>query len=62
MSGVAAPAESHISTHTGPERDYAAFDVFMCGDAEPRRAVRILKAAFEAEDVKVTEILRGEGA
>ena len=24
-------AESHISVHTWPELDYAAFDVFMCG-------------------------------
>ena len=62
VSGVAVLAESHISTHTWPERRYAAFDVFMCGDAEPRRAVEILKAAFDADEVKVTEILRGEGA
>ncbi|MBL4539174.1 MAG: adenosylmethionine decarboxylase, partial [Oceanicaulis sp.] len=26
VSGVAVLAESHISTHTWPERDYAAFD------------------------------------
>jgi S-adenosylmethionine decarboxylase len=62
VSGVAVLAESHISTHTWPERDYAAFDVFMCGDAEPHKAVDILKAAFEAEGVRVTEILRGKGA
>jgi len=55
-------AESHISTHTWPERDYAAFDVFMCGDAQPIKAVAILKEAFEAAEVRVTEILRGEGA
>lgn len=62
VSGVAVLAESHISTHTWPERDYAAFDVFMCGDAEPHKAVDILARAFEAEDVKVSEILRGAGA
>lgn len=62
VSGVAVLAESHISTHTWPERQYAAFDVFMCGDAEPRRAVKILEEAFDAKQVRVTEILRGEGA
>jgi len=62
VSGVAVLAESHISVHTWPERDYAAFDVFMCGCADPRLAVDILKSAFEADEARVTEILRGEGA
>jgi len=62
VSGVAVLAESHISTHTWPERNYAAFDVFMCGDAQPHKAVDILKKAFAAAEVRVTEILRGEGA
>lgn len=62
ISGVAVLAESHISTHTWPERNYAAFDVFMCGDARPEKAVAILKAAFEADDARVEVILRGEGA
>lgn len=35
ISGVAVLAESHISVHTWPERDFAALDVFMCGDARP---------------------------
>ena len=62
ISGVAVLAESHISVHTLPERNYASFDVFMCGDAQPKKAVQILKDAFEAGDVKVTEIPRGAGA
>jgi S-adenosylmethionine decarboxylase len=62
ISGVAVLAESHISVHTWPERNYAAFDVFMCGDAQPRKAVAILKAAFNAAEARVTEVLRGEGA
>src|SRR5205085_29696 len=39
ISGVAVLAESHISVHTWPERGFAAFDVFMCGVAEPERCV-----------------------
>lgn len=61
VSGVAVLAESHISVHTWPEAGYGAFDVFMCGDAEPWRAVDILQAAFAAEDVKVETLLRGQG-
>jgi S-adenosylmethionine decarboxylase len=61
LSGVAVLAESHISVHTWPERGYAAFDVFMCGDAEPEKAVAILEKAFNAGDVRVGTHLRGEG-
>jgi len=59
VSGVAVLAESHISVHTWPERCYAAFDVFMCGSANPLVAIDLLKDAFEAEKVNVEEILRG---
>ena len=59
VSGVAVLAESHISVHTWPERDYAAFDVFMCGDAQPENAVAVLKRAFTPRRIEVTEELRG---
>jgi S-adenosylmethionine decarboxylase len=61
LSGVAVLAESHISVHTWPERDYAAFDVFMCGDAKPELAVEILKQAFDADQANVQTFYRGEG-
>jgi S-adenosylmethionine decarboxylase len=59
VSGVAVLAESHISIHTWPERDYAAVDVFMCGDAEPHKVVPVLKQAFRAGRITVSEQLRG---
>ncbi|MEJ2640627.1 MAG: adenosylmethionine decarboxylase [Desulfosarcinaceae bacterium] len=59
ISGVAVLAESHISVHTWPERDYAAFDVFMCGDAQPHKAIAVLEAAFAPDRTKVTELQRG---
>ncbi len=31
VTGIALLAESHISIHTWPERDYAAIDIFLCG-------------------------------
>jgi S-adenosylmethionine decarboxylase len=61
LSGVAVLAESHISVHTWPERDYAAFDVFMCGDAKPELAVDILREAFSADEANVQTFYRGEG-
>ncbi|MEM0990767.1 MAG: adenosylmethionine decarboxylase [Pseudomonadota bacterium] len=61
VSGVAVLAESHISVHTWPEIGYGAFDVFMCGDAQPWKAVDVLRGAFNAGDVRVKELRRGEG-
>ena len=60
VSGVAVLAESHISVHTWPEVGYAAFDVFMCGSAEPDKCIPVLREAFAAEHVGVRELLRGE--
>jgi len=60
ITGVALLAESHISVHTWPERGYAAFDVFMCGNAKPELAVDLLKQVFKPEKVDVNEILRGK--
>jgi S-adenosylmethionine decarboxylase len=62
VSGVAVLAESHISVHTWPEAGYAAFDVFMCGDALPEACVPVLSSAFEADRTEVRELLRGIGA
>jgi len=59
ISGVAVLAESHISIHTWPERGYAAVDVFMCGAAEPHKVVPILKHAFKAGRVSLSEQMRG---
>lgn len=59
ISGVAVLAESHISVHTWPERGYAAFDVFMCGDAVPHVAMAELRKAFRPERLEVVEHRRG---
>ncbi|WP_417513661.1 adenosylmethionine decarboxylase [Minwuia sp.] len=61
VSGVAILAESHISIHSWPEYGYAALDVFMCGDAQPHKAVPVLKRAFNAGRVDVQEVRRGMG-
>ena len=60
VSGVAVLSESHISVHSWPEADYAAFDVFMCGDAKPELCVDVLKQAFDAREAVVKSHQRGE--
>lgn len=61
VSGVAVLAESHISIHTWPDAGYAALDVFMCGNANPDACVPVLREAFKARRVAVSELLRGQG-
>ena len=59
VSGVALLAESHISVHTWPELDYAAFDVFMCGTCDPLHAVPVLRRHFQPVRHTVGEQKRG---
>ena len=59
LSGVAVLAESHITVHTWPERDFAAFDVFMCGAAQPQNVVAVLQQSFQPADIRVKKELRG---
>ncbi|MEM7171486.1 MAG: adenosylmethionine decarboxylase [Pseudomonadota bacterium] len=61
ISGVAVLAESHISIHSWPENGYAALDVFMCGAAEPHKAVEVLRDRFQPSRVDVGEHRRGRG-
>lgn len=59
VSGVAVLSESHISIHSWPEADYAALDIFMCGDAKPELAIGVLQEAFDPKNIMVGEHLRG---
>ena len=59
VSGVIVLAESHISIHTWPERNFAAVDVFMCGGADPMKTIDSLKQAFSPERISLQEIKRG---
>lgn len=59
VSGVVVLAESHISIHTWPERDYAALDIFMCGDCDPHNAIPVLRKAFAPTSLQLSEQKRG---
>jgi S-adenosylmethionine decarboxylase len=62
ISGVAVLAESHISIHTWPEADYAALDIFMCGQARPERCIEMLLEAFQPQRAVMEQILRGRAS
>ena len=59
ISGVAVLAESHISVHTWPERDYMAFDIFMCGNTYPELASEFLVKTLKPKRKKIEIIKRG---
>jgi len=60
VSGVVVISESHISTHTWPERGYAALDIYTCGvNVKPDKAVVYAVDAFKAQTSHITEITRG---
>ena len=60
VAGMAVLSESHISIHSWPEANYAALDVFMCGETKPHLVIDVLRQAFQARDVVVKEHKRGE--
>ena len=59
VSGVLVLAESHISIHTWPERNFAAIDIFMCGDCNPHLGIPVIEAAFKPARIDLDEQRRG---
>jgi S-adenosylmethionine decarboxylase len=59
VSGVVVLAESHISIHTWPERNFAAVDIFMCGVCDPHLAIPVMQRIFQAARVELDEQRRG---
>ena len=61
VSGVVVIQESHLAIHTWPEYQYAAVDIFTCGDeVNPWISYDYLKKAFEADYGSAMELLRGQ--
>ena len=59
-TGVVVLSESHLSVHTWPERGYAAIDVFMCGDCEPRDALPGILEYYEPTRHEIVYLNRGK--
>lgn len=60
ISGVVVIAESHVTIHTWPEYNYAAVDIFTCGDSiDPWIIQEKLKELFQSGNVSSMEMKRG---
>lgn len=59
VSGVLVLAESHVSIHTWPEKNFAALDIFVCGACDPYKAIPHLKTGFLPQRVQLNEQRRG---
>ena len=59
VSGLVVLAESHISVHTWPEQNFAAFDIFMCGNTNPDVSLVFLKNKFKPNKISVKKLKRG---
>ena len=60
VTGVIVIAESHLSIHTWPEYNYAAVDIFTCGEQiENQTALEIIKKALDSKFHSVVELKRG---
>lgn len=60
VSGVVVIAESHVAIHTWPEYNYAAVDIFTCGDTiDPWIIQEQLKDEFNSQNVSSMEMKRG---
>ncbi|TQF66838.1 adenosylmethionine decarboxylase [Pseudoalteromonas luteoviolacea] len=59
VSGMIILAESHISIHTWPEFNFAAMDIFMCGNAQPQRCLPVIEKHFQPGKMLVNTLTRG---
>ena len=59
VSGFVIIAESHISIHTFPRRDYVNIDVFSCKSFDDERVLRDAKELFSLQEVRTWVLDRG---
>ena len=61
VSGIIVIAESHLSIHTWPEAQYAALDVFTCGDRQiADNILQHLTTELKPTSSKIEYIPRGQ--
>jgi len=59
LSGFVIIAESHISIHTFPEKNFASIDVFSCRDFPVEIAKSYIQEMFGFDSLETTVIDRG---
>lgn len=52
-------AESHLSTHTWPENNYFALDLFSCRNFDEKKVISIIKKSFLIKKIYFKTIDRG---
>ena len=57
ISGFVLIAESHISIHTFPEKNYLSLDIFSCKEFDSKRAIAHVSKLFgvQKSEVKLTD-------
>jgi S-adenosylmethionine decarboxylase len=59
ISGFVLIAESHISIHTFPEKNYLSLDIFSCKEFDSKRAISYVKKLFGVQKSEVKLLDRG---
>lgn len=59
LSGLLVMRDSHVAIHTWPEYGYAALDIFVRSNFDPKESVGLVKQYFQAQEVKLVELERG---
>ena len=60
ITGMVIIAESHLSVHTFPLKNYAFIDIFSCKPFNTELATSFCIALFDSADPKVHLVARGE--
>lgn len=61
VTAIVIISESHLALHTWPEYQYAALDVFTCGQsADPWKALKVIIDKLEAKNTSIVKLERGE--
>ena len=59
VSGIVIIAESHISIHTFPNRNYLNIDIFSCQAFDHDQALQEVKTLFQLDEAKTWLLDRG---
>jgi S-adenosylmethionine decarboxylase len=60
ITGVVIIAESHISIHTFPLKNYAFIDIFSCKPFDWSNISDIIKETFHADEMEFNIVQRGK--
>jgi len=60
FSGMVLIAESHISIHTFPEKNFVSIDVYSCKIFSKEKVVKIFKQYFSPKSVEINLVIRGK--